>query len=234
MQWNFDNSRPDKMLMGTAFDIGLFFLAIVLLFIVAVLPDNELASGAAPGEPIFWYSLYLSGPVALLWVGVFLHRRKSAMRLGSNNALPHELSAIYSFINGLVVIVIGGWLTYSALNAYLDKGQQNTYYSYVLEKNIDDEGRFEKFELLLSDWKRDEGTRVLSVTSDFYESVDAADSCLRLVIQPGAFGHEWIVENEPYRWSDTAADTDWKYQCRAAWEQKTRIVDSSRAGSGRF
>lgn len=225
MQWNFEDSRSDRLLMGSTLDIALFFLAVVLVFVVAVLPTSELASGAAPGEPLLLSSLYLSGPVALLWVGVFLHRRRRATKNGRLSPMPDELTAIYSLVNGLVVIGIGGWLIYGAMNAFFDRGHHEVHFAYVLEKSVKDDGRFENFELQLSDWNSESGTVTLDVASDFFEQIEAEDSCLRLVTRPGAFGHEWIVENQPYKRSDIAVNKDWRYQCRAAWEEKTRLVE---------
>ena len=232
MRSSFGHSRHDKMVMGTAFDIGLFFCAISLVFMVALLPGTDLASGVAPGEPVVWYSFLLSGPVALVWIGVFLRRWRNTVNNNEDDELPSELSAVYSLINGLVVIGIGGWLIYAALNAHLDRGQPQTHYAYVFDKSVDERGRFEDFQLFLSDWKHENGTLIMSVASDLYERIDVQDSCLRLIVRPGAFGHEWIVENEPYKRSDAGTEKDWAYQCRATWEQKARLVDSARHGSG--
>ncbi len=234
MQLNVKDNETDRLLMGTAFDIGLFFLAVVLLFLVAVMPSNSLASGAVPGEPVVWYSFYVSAPIAFLWISAFLQRRRRVLKGRGSSVLPEELSAIYSLVNGLIVIGIGGWLVYAGLNAFLDRGQQQTYYTHVLDKVVEEGGRFENFQLVLSSLKHEGGTLVLNVTSDFYDQVDAADSCLRLVVRPGAFGHEWIVENEPYKWPDMTADKDWQYHCRIAREQKIKLVDSFSSGLSRF
>ncbi len=234
MQWNFEETKPDRLLMGTAFDVGLFFLAVVLVVLVAVMPSNDLASGAAPGEPIFWYSFYLSGPVAILWLGVFLRRRRRLLKARGSGVLPEELSAIYSLVNGLVVIMIGGWLAYSALNAHLDEGQRQTHYAQVLEKEVEEEGRFESYQLLLSDWRHDGETLVMHVSSALFDQITVPETCLRLVVQPGAFGHEWIVENEPYSGSPLTKTQGSEFQCREAWKQQNKLADSSTPQSGRY
>ncbi|MEX0298479.1 MAG: hypothetical protein AB3N28_05375 [Kordiimonas sp.] len=234
MHWNFEETKPDRLLMGTAFDVALFFLAVVLVVLIAVMPSNDLASGAAPGESIFWNSFYLSGPVALLWIGVFLRRRKRLHKAHGSSVLPEELSAIYSLINGLIVIMIGGWVVYSALNARLDSGAQQTHYAQVLQKEVEEEGRFESYQLFLTDWRHEGETLVLQVSSDLFDKVSPVETCLRLVIQPGAFGHEWIVENEPYQRSTLARNPGSEYQCREIWQQKNRLADSSISLSGRY
>jgi len=198
MQWNFDERHFGNGRLVVAADILLFFVAVVLIIGAAVLPTNHFASGAVLGAATFWHSLLLTGPIGFIIVVGYLGWRRRIRRMMPRLADPEELTIAYRFVNGMVVLSIGGWVLYSALNAKLDHGQKTIIFSPVLGKTVEDDGRFESFHLTVANWHKFGGTIDIAVSDTFYKTVRQKGGCLRLVVKPGAFGHEWIVRRDHF------------------------------------
>jgi|GEM_PF-4359655 len=194
MHWNFDTSTRADSSAGNALDVGLFFVAVVLITGIAVLPEYFLTYEAAPHEDLLWSSLLLSSPIALV---TFLMIRKSGRQpVIYDDAIlaTDQLTRAYRIVNSMVIIFVGGWAAYGGLNSWLDSGPSEIYYTQVLGKEADDGGRFERYKVVVSDWRGGNKPVELVVNNSFYERIQPGRNCLRLTVKAGAFGHEWIAD----------------------------------------
>lgn len=232
MHWNFEDSRKGRLRLGVAFDVLLFFVAVVLVIAVAVLPTSHFTSGAVPGQNTFWGSLILTGPIAFLAIIVYARWRTRLVQKDYLAPPPEELTVTYRLVNGLVVLMIGGWAAFGALNAWLDRGVGDVYYTHVLDKRVEDDGRFENYLLTLENWQGRGRPLVMTVDSEFYDGVTVTDSCLRLVIKPGAFGHEWISDRQYFQRhsADLLAVSNWRSRCRAEWQARSAELGTKPQG----
>lgn len=227
MQWNFDDSRSGRLRYGAVADVLLFFISVVLVIAVAVLPTSSFTSGAVPGQDTFWSSFVMTGPIALLFCAAYLRATRRPKRSMDYIPRPEDLTISYRLVNGLVVLSIGGWALYGALNAWLDGAEGWEVYAQVQDKTVIEDGRFEDYTLVLDDWSGRSAPVILSVDSSFYDNVDAQKTCLHLVIKPGAFGHEWIAETDYYPRASNEGEGAQSASCKAEWQARSAKLNGN-------
>ncbi len=222
MHWNFKSDKPKGRGYGTFADAVLFFMAVVLVIAVAVLPVSHFTSGALPGQHVFRHSLLFTGPIGFVMLAFYWRWLRKAKRQCYLSVQPEELTVTYRLVNGLLVLFIGGWGMFGVLNARLDRGDAYVYYSQILDKTIDTEGRFENYKLLLAHWQAENDPIEMAVDSKLYSAVSGKSECLRFEVKPGAFGSEWMVSHQHFALETVAYDFEDKSQtiCEAAWAQK--------------
>jgi hypothetical protein len=230
MHWNFEKDQANRLRFGAVGDMLLFFFAVVALIGFAVLPTSSFGSGVLPGQGMFWQSFVFTGPLALVFLVAYVRWLRRSRAKAYLSPQPEELTVTYRIMNALVVLLVGGWALYGALNARLDSGPSRIYYTYVLDKTIDEDGRFENYNLTLANWDGGAKPLTLAVDSTFFGAVDVEDSCLRLVVRPGAFGLQWIEQHQHFEHTlnFTGGRDNWMGKCQAVWAEQT----ANRSGSG--
>ena len=214
-------------------DSLLFFIVVVLAFALAIVPHSRLASGIIHVEESMLYSIYLSGPFVLFWVGVYARKLSRNNSSASEGCLSAELCDAYRFVNGMAIIFSSGWLLYAGLNAKLDESAQEVHFSSVMDASAIKDGKYERYDLLLSSWRnRQEGLR-LSVDYGLFEALSAEESCLRIIVRHGAFGHEWIEEKQVFFPENALIGPGYEQYCEQSWQQQHKLVKVQMGQVGR-
>ena len=223
MRWNFDTGMRSDRATSKALDASLFFVAVVLITAIAVLPEYFITYEAASNEDLLWSSLLLSAPLALVTFLMIRKPRRSLNIYDDTHSVTEQLTRAYRIVNSMVIIFVGGWALYGCLNSWLDQGPGEVFYTQVLGKEADDDGRFDRYSIEVSDWRGGQDPVELIVNNSFFEKVKEGRSCLRLTVKAGAFGHEWIADRAYIAQPDASSATknikpfNLLARCEATW-----------------